>query len=67
MKYEKFSESEAKYGVDNCEANWREQAVRKARSYILSMSFSYDQLVSQLEYEGFSHEDAVYAANEVLN
>ena len=39
------------------------QALQKARSYLNAMAFSYEGLIDQLEYEGFSHSDAVYAAD----
>ncbi|MGI6217177.1 MAG: Ltp family lipoprotein [Coriobacteriales bacterium] len=52
-------------------AQWRKKptvsqqnALRSAESYLsTNMAFSYSGLVEQLEYEGFSHEDATYAAD----
>lgn len=41
----------------------QENAVRKAKSYLAYAAFSHDGLVAQLEYEKFSHEDAVYGAD----
>lgn len=38
-------------------------ALAKAKSYLNSSHFSYNGLVEQLEYSKFSHEDAVYAAD----
>ena len=38
-------------------------ALRSARSYISIMDFSHSGLVDQLEYEGYSTEDAIYAAD----
>ena len=38
-------------------------ALRKAKEYLNAMSFSYDGLVDQLEFEGFTHEEAVYGAS----
>lgn len=38
-------------------------AVRKAKSYLAFAAFSHDGLVDQLVYEKFSHEDAVYGAD----
>jgi Host cell surface-exposed lipoprotein len=40
-------------------------ALRKAKSYLSYSAFSYDGLVAQLEYEKFSHADAVYGADNV--
>lgn len=38
-------------------------AVRKAEQYLSFSAFSHDSLVAQLEFEGFSTEDSVYAAD----
>ena len=40
----------------------QKNALSKAKQYLSAMPFSYDGLVKQLEYEKFSHEDAVYGA-----
>ena len=37
-----------------------EQALKKAKSYLRSSAFSYEGLIDQLEYEGFSYSEAVY-------
>lgn len=64
LKYEGYSSSEATYAADHCGADWKEQAVKKAKSYLKYSSFSYDGLVDQLEYEGFTHEQAAYGADK---
>ena len=38
-------------------------AVRKAQDYLSFTAFSHDSLVEQLEFEGYSHDDAVYGAD----
>ena len=38
-------------------------AIQKAKSYLSYTAFSHDGLVAQLEYEQFSHADAVYGAD----
>ena len=58
LQYEGFSDSEAQYGVDNCEADWNKQAVKKAREYLSVMSFSRNGLVEQLVFEGFTPSQA---------
>ncbi len=63
LEYEGFTASEAKYGADNCGANWNEQALRKAKNYLDFSAFSYSGLVGQLEYEEFTHEQAVYGVD----
>lgn len=41
----------------------QKNALKQAKNYIDFMAFSYSGLVEQLEYEGYSHEDAVYGAD----
>ncbi len=38
-------------------------ALRSAKNYLSMMAFSYSGLVEQLEFEQYSHDDAVYAAD----
>lgn len=45
------------------ETTSQKNAVRKAKSYLDYTAFSHDGLVDQLEYEQFSHADAVYGAD----
>lgn len=65
LKYEGFSDTEAVYGVDNCGADWNEQAAKKAKSYMEYSSFSRSRLISQLEYEGFTKTQSEYGASAV--
>lgn len=60
LEYEGFSETEAKYGADNCGADWNQQAVKSAKSYTSHSGFSYKGLLDQLEYEGFTSSQAQY-------
>ena len=41
----------------------QKNAVKKAKSYLSYSAFSHDGLIAQLEYEKFSHTDAVYGAD----
>lgn len=38
-------------------------ALKMAKQYLSTMPFSHDSLIKQLEYEGFSSDDATYAAD----
>lgn len=38
-------------------------AVKKAKQYLKFMAFSYDGLIKQLEFEGYSNEEAVYGVD----
>ena len=40
-----------------------QQALKKAWDYLDFTAFSYTGLIEQLEFEGFSHSEAVYAAD----
>ncbi|MFV0504120.1 MAG: Ltp family lipoprotein [Lachnospirales bacterium] len=65
LNYEGYSDIEAKYGADNCDADWNEQAELKAKTYIDIMSFSKQGLIEQLLYEGFTQEQAEHGAAAV--
>ena len=63
LEYSGFTEDEAKYGADNCGADWKEQAAKKAKSYLKSSSnWTKTRLIEQLEYSGFTNEEARYGA-----
>ena len=64
LEYEGFTKSEAKYAVNNCGANWKEQAAKKAAQYLSSQSFSRSGLIEQLEYEGFTSKQARYGVKK---
>ena len=59
------TEIEVAWGYETyCGADWMEQAVKKAASYLQVSSFSRDGLIEQLEYVGFTHDQAVYGAEQ---
>lgn len=41
----------------------QKNALKKAKSYLNFMAFSYSGLIEQLEFEGFSNDEAVYGAD----
>lgn len=65
LEYEGYSHDDSVYAVDNCGADWFEQAAKKAQEYLDYTSFSRDSLIEQLEYEGFTTEQAEYGVNAV--
>lgn len=66
LKYEGFSDDDATYGVDECGANWMEQAEQSAKSYMKHIGgFSRTGLIRQLEYEGFTPDQAAHGADSV--
>lgn len=64
-KPEKLTETSApaKTETKPTETMGQKNAVRKALSYLDYSAFSYSGLINQLEYEGFSTEDATYGAD----
>jgi host cell surface-exposed lipoprotein len=66
---EGFSKADAAFAVDSLNVNWNEQAVESAKGYMsLGSGFSRAGLIEQLSSssgEGFTHAQAVYAANKV--
>ncbi len=65
LEYEAYSHDDAVYGVDNCGADWDEQAAKSAEEYLSMTAFSRDELIEQLEYEGFTHEQALYGVEAI--
>lgn len=65
LLFEGFSEEEAAYAVDHCEADWKEQAVKKAEEYKALMDLSAGYLREQLAYEGFEEEEIDYAIGQL--
>lgn len=66
LQYEGYSISEANYAVDNCGANWNEQAKECAKTYLSFMAFSESGLANQLEYDGFTHSEAIYGVSHIV-
>lgn len=64
LEYEGYTYSEAKYGADNCGADWFEQAALCAAQYLDVMPFSRSELIDQLEYEGFTSAQAEYGVKQ---
>ena len=65
LEYEGFSHDDAVFAVENCGADWNEQAAKKAQSYLDFMSFSRSGLIDQLLFEGFTQEQAEYGVTAV--
>ena len=60
-----FTEEEAKYGVDNCEADWTDQAYKQATTLLKSSPYSKKGLAKALEEKKFTSLEAEYGANAV--
>lgn len=64
LEYEGFKDDEIDYAIENCGADWKEQAVKKAKEYLDFTSFSKEGLIDQLEYDGFTEKQAKYGADK---
>ena len=51
--------TQSQYTITTSQKN----ALEKAKSYLRASAFSYSGLVNQLQYEGYSYDDSVYAVN----
>lgn len=51
------------YAAKNCGADWKEQALKKAKEYLALAAFSHKGLIAQLEFDQFTSEQAGYAAD----
>lgn len=60
LKYERYNDEECAYAVNNCGADWNEQALICAKRYVENMGFSAQGLKEQLLYEQFTGEQANY-------
>lgn len=65
LEFEGYSTEDATFAVDNCGADWNEQAAKKAQDYLDFSSFSRSGLIDQLEFEGFTTEQAEYGVSAV--
>lgn len=63
LEFEGYTTEEAAFAVDNCGADWKEQAAGKALDYLDTTAFSYSGLIDQLEFEGFTTEEATYGVD----
>ena len=62
---EGYSEEAAQYAVDHVDADWKEQALKRASAYMEEMNLSKKELEEQLVSELFTKDEASYAADKV--
>lgn len=60
-----FADDEVSYAMDRVQADWNQEAVECATSYIDNVNLHGDELRGQLEYEGFTQDQIVYAMSKV--
>jgi hypothetical protein len=64
LKFEDFSNSEARWAVAHVRVSWNAEAVESAKQYLRVSSFSRQGLIEQLEFEGFTHSQATYGVSK---
>ena len=64
--YEGYSQSEAEYATYQIQADWIDQAVKKAKLYLELMPFSQEKLIEQLKFDGFEEVEANIGAAAAL-
>ena len=52
--------------MDSLDTDYVEKAAKSANGYLDTQSFSRSGLIGQLEYEGFTREQAVYGVDQVM-
>jgi hypothetical protein len=65
LKFEGFSENDAKRAIDSMKVNWNTEAEQKAKSYVDMTGFSRSGLIEQLKFEGFTNAQATHGADSV--
>ncbi|CAC8395557.1 surface lipoprotein-related protein [Staphylococcus aureus] len=62
-----FKEADAKYAVDNLKADYKKNALAKAKDYAKTQNMSNDAIYNQLtsSVEGFTEEQARYAVDNL--
>lgn len=65
LEFVGYSNDEAEFAALNCNADWNNEAVQCAESYLDFKNMTKDELYGQLEYEGFTKEQISYALSKV--
>lgn len=63
LESESFTHSEAVFAVENCGADWNEQALLRAKECLNLVAISYSGMVKQLQSEKFTYTQAIYGAD----
>ena len=63
LEKENFTHDEAVFAVENCGADWNEQALLRAKECLNLVAISYTGMIKQLQSEKFTYTQAVYGAD----
>ena len=65
LEMEGYDTATATEAVDSLGMNWAEEAAGAAQNYVRLGNFNHDTLIAQLQYVGFTPDEAAYAAASV--
>ncbi len=66
VTFEKFTQEEADYAVNNIKVDFKKQALEKAKDYQKTLSLSGEALKTQLiDFENFTEEEVNYAVENL--
>ena len=60
-----FTEEQARYGADNCQADWNEEALSAAKGYRRVLDLDYQGVKRQLEFNDYTSEQVQYALTNI--
>ena len=60
-----FTEEQAVYGADNCQADWNEEALNAAKGYRRVLDLDYQGVKQQLEFNDYTAEQVQYALTNI--
>lgn len=72
LKFNRFTDEQATQAIDSMDIDWKEQAIKKAKSYLQSRpedneNWSRNELIQQLKFEEFTNDQAISAVNSITD
>lgn len=72
LKFDRFTDEQATQAIDSMDIDWKEQAIKKAKSYLQSRpedneNWSRNELIQQLKFEEFTNDEAISAVNSITD
>lgn len=64
LKFEEYSEKDARFAVNQLDVNWNKQAAKSAEGYLDMSSFSRPGLIDQLKFEGYTQQQAEFGVDQ---
>ncbi len=61
LKFDKFPKNAIEYAINNIKEDWKENALKKAESYMETFPMSKEELKDQLKFDKFTDREIKYA------